>query len=452
MTDSSDGAGSDDGGVEVVRADAPVGELLEDLVAALSGGPALLPLPPGAPGAAAREAAALGEPVDEGSALLLATSGSSGTPQVVELSAAALSASAAGAAAALGGHAQWLLALPLVHVAGWQVLVRSVLAGTEPVVLPRGESFSAGAFAAAAAGMTGARRATSLVPTQLRRVLADPLAREAAATFDAVLVGGAATPPSLLASARDAGVRVVTTYGSTETSGGCVYDGAPLPGVVVALVDGAVRLGGDVLATRYRGAPGATAETFVRRAGRRWYLTPDVGRLVRGGDGAGRAAGTSVGDGAGRAAGTSVGDGGDGGGGGGGGGGRVGDTGGTGRRGPRLVVDGRRDDVVVTGGVNVSPVAVEHVITSLAGVAEALVVGVPDPEWGRALVALAVAAGDGAPDLAAVRRAVAERLGAASAPRSLLVVDALPVTALGKPDRRAAAALASARLPRSGPR
>ncbi len=397
--------GDDDGLVRVVSADARVGDLLEDLSAALHGGAPLLPLPPGEPGVTARLAAALHEPVDPGAALLLATSGSSGAPKVVELSGRALRASAEGAVEALGGPAQWLLALPLVHVAGWQVLVRSVLAGTDPVALPHGP-FDPAAFAEAATGMTGRRRCTSLVPTQLRRVLADPAAREAAATFDAVLVGGAATPTSLLDAARAAGVRVVTTYGSTETSGGCVYDGAPLSGVRAGLVDGVVRLSGDVLATRYRGAPALTAETFVGHGSRRWYLTPDVGRFVPAAGG----------------------------------------------NGPRLVVDGRRDDVVITGGVNVSPVAVERVLLAVAGVAEALVVGVPSPEWGQELVALVVPDGPAAPDLAAVRQAAATRLGAASAPRSLLVVDALPATALGKPDRRAAAALASTRRSADGPR
>ncbi len=393
-----------DGPVTVVAADARVGDLLEDLAAALHGGRPLLPLPPGEPGVAARRAAALDEPVDPGAALLLATSGSSGAPKVVELSGRALRASADGAAAALGGPAQWLLALPLVHVAGWQVLVRSVLAGTDPVALSRGP-FSPAAFAAAAAGMTGGRRCTALVPTQLRRVLSDPAAREAAATLDAGLVGGAATPASLLDAAGAAGVRVVTTYGSTETSGGCVYDGAPLSGVRVGLVDGGVGLSGDVLATRYRGAPALTAETFVTRGDHRWYLTPDVGRFVTADAGSG----------------------------------------------PRLVVDGRRDDVVITGGVNVSPVAVERVLVTVGGVAEVLVVGVPSPEWGQELVALVVPDGR-APDLAALRRAVTARLGAAHAPRSLLLVEALPATPLGKPDRRAAAAAASTHDRADGPR
>ena len=388
------------GAVRVVSPDARVPDLTEALAAALHGGEALLPLPGGAPGAAVRAAAALDDdehPVAAGTALLLPTSGSTGTPKVVELSAGALRASAQGTAAVLGGGARWLLALPLVHVAAWQVLVRSVLAGTDPVVLGAAR-FTAGAFADAVEAMDGARRATSLVPTQLARVVADERARAAAASLDAVLVGGASCPAPLLAAAREAGVRAVTTYGSTETSGGCVYDGVALPGVRVRVEDGRVLLAGPVLASGYRGQAGAVAAAgaadaggFVRRGPARWYATPDTGRLEGG----------------------------------------------------QLVVTGRADDVVVTGGVNVAPVAVEDAIAALPGVAQVVVVGVPDERWGAAVTALVVPEGR-PPAPGAVRAAVRERLGDAAAPRRVLVVADVPARALGKPDRRAAAAVAAA--------
>ena len=395
---------SDGHPVRAVSPDARVPDLTEALAGALHGGEALLPLPAGALGAAVRAAAALDDaerPVAAGTALLLPTSGSTGDPKVVELSAGALRASAQGTAAVIGGGARWLLALPLVHVAAWQVLVRSVLAGTDPVVLGAAP-FTAAAFAEAVEAMGAGPRATSLVPTQLARVVADDRARAAAASLDAVLVGGAACPAPLLAAARGAGVRVVTTYGSTETAGGCVYDGVALPGVRVRVEDGRVRLAGPVLATGYRGGVGAAdgrtsspgadgAGGFVRRGPTRWYVTPDTGRLDGG----------------------------------------------------RLVVTGRADDVVVTGGVNVAPAAVEDVLAALPGVARAIVVGVPDEQWGAAVTALVVP--DGAPPAAeAVRAAVRERLGAAAAPRRVLVVADLPARALGKPDRRAAAAAAAA--------
>lgn len=383
--------------------DRRVPQLLAQLRGALDGsGPALLPLP--ADSAAAerlRGAAHPGLPVGTGTALVLATSGSTGEAKAVELGGGALTASAGATAARLGGHGRWLLALPLEHVAAWQVLVRSAVAGTEPVVAPAGDPAALPAAVAALGG--GGARYASLVPTQLARALEHREAARALALLDAVLLGGAAAPLPLLERAAAAGVRVVRTYGSTETSGGCVYDGWALDGVEVALEPvgggpddddaGRVLLSGPVLATGYRGRPDLTAEAFVQRAGRRWYATSDLGRTDAQG---------------------------------------------------RLSVLGRLDDVVVTGGRKVAPLAVERVLADLPGVADALVVGVPDPEWGQRVVALVVpAAGGAAPPLEVVRAAVRERLGAPSAPRDVLVVEAVPVRGIGKPDRRAAAALAA---------
>ncbi len=368
--------------------------LLEALGAALDGsGPALLPLP--ADGAAAgrlRAAARPDLPTAEGAALVLATSGSTGEAKAVELGAAALTASARATATRLGGHGRWVLALPLEHVAAWQVLVRSAVAGTTPVVAAPGDP-AALADAVAAAGSDGALRYASLVPTQLVRALDHPGAAAALAQLDAVLLGGAAAPAPLLARAAAAGVAVVRTYGSTETSGGCVYDGRALDGVEVALDDeGRVLLAGPVLATGYRGRPDLTAAVFLERGGRRWCATSDLGSLDADG---------------------------------------------------RLSVLGRLDDVLVTGGRKVAPLAVERVLAELPGVTEVLVTGVPDPEWGQRVVALVVVAPAApAPPLERARDAVRERLGAASAPRALLVVDALPARGIGKPDRRAAAVLA----------
>jgi len=375
---------------------AAVPGLLDALGDALAGsGPALLPLPAD-PAAAARlrAAAHVEEPVDAGTALVLATSGSTGEAKAVELGGAALTASARATAARLGGHGRWLLALPLEHVAAWQVLVRSAVAGTEPAVVPPGDPGALAEGVAALDDGGAGRRYASLVPTQLARALEVPAATAALARLDAVLLGGAAAPAPLLARAADAGVRVVRTYGSTETSGGCVYDGAPLDGVEVALDDdGRVLLRGPVLATGYRGRPDLAAEAFVQRGGRRWYATSDLGALDAEG---------------------------------------------------RLSVLGRLDDVLVTGGRKVAPLAVERVLADLPGVADALVVGVPDPEWGQRVVALVVpVTGAAAPSLDAVRAAVRARLGAASAPRDVLVVEAVPLRGIGKPDRRAAAGLAA---------
>lgn len=359
------------------------------LASALDGtGPAVRVLDaPGSPGS--RPASR----VPEGVAVVVRTSGSTGRPRDVMLPADALAASADATAARLGGHGAWLLALPVDHVAGLQVVARALLAGRDLHELPAGP-FRAGAFAVAARTATAppGPHYTSLVPTQLVRVLDDPDATAAARAFDAVLVGGAACPPPLLARARASGLRVVTTYGMTETCGGCVYDGVPLDGVEVAVdAEQRVSLAGPVLAAGYLHRPDLDATTFVPGAGRRWLRTADRGRLDDG----------------------------------------------------RLQVLGRLDDVLVTGGVKVDPHAVEDVVAGLPGVRDVCVVGVPDQHWGQSVVAVVVTADGTAPPLTALRTAVATVLGPASAPRQVLAVPDLPVRGPGKPDRRAVTRLAT---------
>ncbi|MCL2463938.1 MAG: AMP-binding protein [Micrococcales bacterium] len=327
-------------------------------------------------------------------AVVLRTSGSTGAPRDVMLSADALRASGTATLRRIGGPGQWLLVLPPDHVAGLQVLARAALAGTAAHRPPAGP-FRAAAFAAAAAAMPATeRRYTSIVPTQLVRLLNDETGRAALRGFDAVLLGGTGIPPALLRAARDAGVRVVTTYGMTETCGGAVYDGVGLTGVRWRLEgDGRVWLAGPVLAEGYLGRPDLDAATFaVDATGTRWLRSPDLGH--RAADG-------------------------------------------------RLEIVGRADDVIVTGGLNVAPGPVEDLLVTLPGIREACVVGVPDDEWGQGVVAVLVAGPDGPPPLAAIRAAVAERLGAAAAPRRAVVVRALPTRGPGKPDRRAVAALAA---------
>jgi O-succinylbenzoic acid--CoA ligase len=230
--------------------------------------------------------------------------------------------------------------------------------------------------------MPAGRRYTAMVPTQLRRYLdAEP---DGLRAFDAVHVGGAATDPARLDRAREAGVAVVTTYGMTETAGGCVYDGEPLRDVRVRIVDGGVELAGPVLALGYRLDPAATAEAFADG----WFRTRDAGVLADG----------------------------------------------------RLTVTGRLDDVVVTGGVNVAPAAVEATLRDHPAVADAVVLGRPDDEWGHRVVAAVVPAPGSTPDLATLRPWVADRLGAPAAPRELHLIDSVPVLHTGKPDRRGVAA------------
>ncbi|MBO9570324.1 MAG: o-succinylbenzoate--CoA ligase [Cellulomonas iranensis] len=325
-------------------------------------------------------------------AVVVRTSGSTGRPRDVMLTAAALRASADATAERLHGPGSWLLALPVHHVAGLQVVVRALLAGAPPRVLADGP-FRAATFAAAARAATAGPgpHYTSLVPTQLVRVLDDPGATAAARAFDAILVGGAACPPPLLARARAAGLRVVTTYGMTETCGGCVYDGRPLAGVRVAVdAEQRISLSGPVLAAGYLHRPDLDAATFTTSGDERWLRTADRGRVDDG----------------------------------------------------VLHVLGRLDDVLVTGGVKVDPHAVEDVVAALPGVREVCVVGVPDQHWGQAVVALVVTQDGTPPPLTTLRTAVAAALGPASAPRQVVVVDALPLRGPGKPDRRAAARVA----------
>lgn len=351
-------------------------------------GPALVPVTGGAglpPG--------LADHVPADVALVVPTSGSTGLPRHALLDGSALLASAAATHRRLGGPGRWLLALPLDHVAGLQVLVRSAVAGTVPVPADPRDVRS---IAAAAAGLVpdaaGAPLYASIVPTQLHRLLAeadaDPggAALAALARFDALLVGGAAAGPALVDRAARRGLRVVTTYGMTETCGGCVYDGVPLDGVAVAVRDGVVELAGPVLARGY--AQGGD-DAFVTRADGRWFVTADLGTWD----------------------------------------------------GHRLTVHGRRDDVLVVGGQNVAPAAVEHALAGLVG--EVCVVGLPDDRWGQVPVAVVVPGPAGPPTLAEVRDVISRTLGSAAAPRRLVVVDALPLRGPGKVDRAAAARLAA---------
>lgn len=352
-------------------------ELLPALASALDGtGPAVLPLPP----EPARVLAALrpDEPLESAEvALVVPTSGSTGAPKGVLLTASALEASATATSDRLGGPGQWLLAIPPTHIGGVQVLVRSLLSGTQPV-LQLQTPFTAESFVTASARLTGPRRYVSLVPTQLTRLVGDPAAEEALRSFDAVLLGGAAAPEPLLAAAAAAGAQVVTTYGMSETAGGCVYDGRPLDGVGVSLSDGLVRLSGPVLASGYRLRPDLTAQAFPDGC----FLTSDLGVLLPDGT---------------------------------------------------LQVVGRADDVIVSGGEKVPPAAVERALLRHPAVVEAAVAGVPDAEWGQRVVAFVVLR---APlDLASARDHVSGLLPRSWAPRALREVTRLPLLDTGKVDR-----------------
>jgi O-succinylbenzoic acid--CoA ligase len=201
------------------------------------------------------------------------------------------------------------------------------------------------------------------------------------AALRAILVGGAAVPASLIAAARAAGARVVTTYGMSETCGGCVYDGMPLDGVRVRTgTDGRIRLGGPVLFSGYRNRPDLTAAAVDDG----WFVTSDVGRLDPGG---------------------------------------------------RLVVHGRADEMINTGGEKVAPAEVAAILEGCPGVREAAVFGEPDPEWGERVTAAVVPTDPAAPPgLADLRAAVRRRMPPHAAPKALILVTAIPMLPSGKPD------------------
>ena len=327
------------------------------------------------------------------------TAGSSGWAKVASRTAAALTASARSTLEVLGGPGQWLLATPATHIAGIQVLVRSALAGVRPVTLPPG-GFTAQRFAEAAAALTHSRRYTSLVPTQVARLLLEPDGRQALARFDAVLIGGAAVPESLRAQARAAGARLVATYGMSETAGGCVYDGRPLPVTRVRIADpdehgvGVVELSGEMLASGYADSPEQTRAAFrAEPDGTRWFRTDDLGRVDDG----------------------------------------------------TLVVLGRRDDVINSGGLKIAPHLVEAAFAAAFPDLAARSGGVaaPAPRGGGGVTR--GVAGRGPPALAAVRAALRADLPASALPTRVARVEAIPLLGPGKPDRRTVRERMSAR-------
>jgi O-succinylbenzoic acid--CoA ligase len=381
--------------------DLPPGEAFAGaLRRAWSDGDAVLPLDPRAPVAAKRAVLAAMRPhvvidasgdtayddpapLADDVALVIATSGSTGEPKGAQLSRAALEASAAGTAERIGETPadRWLSCLPWQHIGGLQVLLRAMRSRLPLTTLAE---FDVAAVATAvAAGAT----LTSLVPTTLRRLLA---AGVDTSPMRAILLGGAAAPGSLLAEAAAVGAPVVTTYGMSETSGGCVYDGRPLPGVQVRIAaDGRIEIGGATLMRGYRLRDDLDAAAFTADG---WLRTGDVGSLDADG---------------------------------------------------RLQVLGRADDVIVTGGEKVAATALARLVADHPAIADAAVAGVADPEWGEAVVVVAELTGAALLDLAGLRDWLADRVPGWSLPRRLVVVDRLPRLASGKTDRLAVAGLAA---------
>jgi O-succinylbenzoic acid--CoA ligase len=327
--------------------------------------------------------------------LAVETSGSTGEPREVLIGTHALRAAAAATHARLAGPGHWLLVTPPERIAGAMVLVRSHIAGTTPSRMAAAP-FTAAAFAQVTATMPPGRpRYVSLVPTQLRRLVREPEGVTALNQFDAVLVGGAAVLDT------EVPANVVTTYGLTETAGGCVYDGVPLDGVSIDIDrDDRIWISGDVLADGYahEGDRGARSDdAWVTRDGARWLRTQDLGTIVNG----------------------------------------------------RLEVWGRADAVIITGGANVHPAAVERAIATMDAVTDVAVLGVDDPEWGERVVAVVEPAPHASPpSLAELRDHCASTLERYQLPTVLHVMVALPRLASGKIDRNALRHLVAGSKPR----
>jgi o-succinylbenzoate---CoA ligase len=344
---------------------------------------ALVVVPAGLDRESELHALRVGEAIDDDIALVATTSGTTGAPKGALLTAAALIASAAATHQRLGGPGSWLLALPPYHIAGVQVLVRSVLAGSAPVELDVSAGFDVTRLPSAVSRLGSGRRYASLVAAQLAKALTDPAATAALADLDAVLIGGGPAPRQVLEAAATAGIAVVRTYGMSETAGGCVYDGVPLHGVRLRLLtDGRIVIGGATLAKGYRNP--VDPDPFAEPG---WFCTDDLGAV----DDAGV-----------------------------------------------LTVLGRADDAISTGGLTVLPQPVEAALCTHPAVSDCAVFGLADQRLGQR-VAAAVVVSDGCepPTLDALRAHVSHTLDATAAPRELHIVAALPRRGIGKVDRMA---------------
>jgi o-succinylbenzoate---CoA ligase len=341
--------------------------------------------------------ASLPVPDDAGALAYLATSGSTGTPRLVELSRRALLASAHASAQNIGWHAEdrWLLCLPLAHTGGLSIVLRSLIARRTVLLFEPGPR---GVLGELDRLQNVAERATllSLVPSVLGALLDAGFV--APQGLRAVLIGGAGCSPQLAERAHAAGLPLLTSYGLTETGSqvvtrrygeryqplptkdGIVSSGHPLPGVELRVVDGAIALRGPSLLTRYVAAPQPAID------GDGWLVTNDHGELGKDDE---------------------------------------------------LYVRGRNDDVIVTGGENVDPLEVEAAIAALPTVRAVCVFDTPSESFGQVVTALVVTSDPALADPATLSGLLGERLARHQRPRRVLVVDALPLTSSGKVDRRA---------------
>ena len=357
--------------LKLVAANDPFSALIA-VADALAGKVALFVTPPELNGLMP-EVHGLPDSVDDSVAFIVETSGSTGTPKRVELSVAAALASAHASAKRLGGSGQWLLALPINYIAGLNVLIRSAVAETQPVMMNTSVTFTAEAFVRHTTMLRDEKKFTALVPTQLSRLAIaaehDENVSNALRAYDNILVGGQATSPQLLESLRELGANVIETYGSAETFGGVVYDGQPLPGVTVSInSDSRIEISSPTLANEFAAI------------GR--LVMSDLGEIVDG----------------------------------------------------KLRVLGRADRVLISGAIKVSLDRVEAVARDVGGVVEVAATAIEDSEWGQRVAIVYVGSPEVADEIA---QRLADDLGPAAKPLRIMRADRVPKLTSGKHDLQA---------------
>ena len=357
--------------LKLVAANDPFSALLA-VADALAGKVALFVTPPELNGLMP-EVHGLPDSVDDSVAFIVETSGSTGTPKRVELSVAAALASAHASAKRLGGSGQWLLALPINYIAGLNVLIRSAVAETQPVMMNTSVTFTAEAFVRHTTMLRDEKKFTALVPTQLSRLAIaaehDENVLNALRAYDTILVGGQATSPQLLESLRELGANVIETYGSAETFGGVFYDGKPLPGISVSInSDSRIEISSPTLANEF--------DAIGK------LVMSDLGEIVDG----------------------------------------------------KLRVLGRADRVLISGAVKVSLDRVEAVARDVGGVVEVAATAIEDSEWGQRVAIVYVGSPEVADEIA---QRLADDLGPAAKPLRIMRADRVPNLTNGKHDLQA---------------
>ncbi|WP_115028991.1 AMP-binding protein [Dermatophilus congolensis] len=341
--------------------------------------------------------------------LAISTSGSTGTPKLATCTATALHASITATEHALGGPGQWILTLPPHHIAGLQVILRSLAAGHDPIPIHRTTSFTATHLATALhqaqTTTPNTPHYTSLVPTQLARLLNTTEGITTLRQLDAILVGGAATPTELINRAKDHNINLITTYGMSETCGGCVYNGHPIGDTTITFTNNTttptrIQLTGTHIAHGYLN-PTDNPTTLTLNTntpfthhpnGTRTYLTDDIGHINPDGT---------------------------------------------------LTLEGRTDDIINTGGLKVLPTHVEKALAPHLPPGTTIhVTGIPHPEWGTTVAA--AFAPTNPTHIKHLQQLIPTALTAAretlpphAIPRHTIVLPHLPQRGPGKPDRAA---------------